>query len=158
MVEKFPVRGNKFIADFKEKSEIFNSFFTRQCLLIGNGSTVSSLFPLITDKSLSDADFSIEDIKTLSANLIQIKLMVTIRWIFACLNYVVNPFVNLLPLSSNLVWCKAFSHQNGKNQMSYQFSQKKGKQCVKNYRPVSLLPIRSKFFERIFITRCSHVL
>ena len=76
MVEKFPVRGNKFIADFKEKSEIFNSFFTRQCLLIGNGSTLSSLFPLITDKSLSDADFSIEDKKT--ANLIQIKLMVTI--------------------------------------------------------------------------------
>ena len=35
---------------------------------------------------------------------------------------------------------------------------KKGKQCVKNYRPVSLLPICSKFFERIFITRCSHIL
>ena len=45
---------NKFITDFKEKSEIFNSFFAKQCSLIDNGSTLPSLFPLITEKSLSD--------------------------------------------------------------------------------------------------------
>ena len=38
-------------------------FFIKQCLLIGNESSLPSLFPLITDKSLSDVDFSIEDIK-----------------------------------------------------------------------------------------------
>ena len=38
---------NKFITDFKEKSEIFNSFFAKQCSLIDNGSTLPSLFPLI---------------------------------------------------------------------------------------------------------------
>ena len=50
-------------------------------------------------------------------------------------------------LSSNFVWRKAFSHQNEKKQMSYQFTKKKNKQPVKNYRPVSLLPICSKVFE-----------
>ena len=73
--------------------------------------------------------------------------MVTIWSAFACLNYVTNPFVNILVLSSNLVWRKAFSHLNGKNQM-YQFI-KNDKQCVANYRPVSLLPICSKVLERI---------
>ena len=73
--------------------------------------------------------------------------MVTIWSAFACLNYVTNPFVNILVLSSNLVWRKAFSHLNGKNQM-YQFI-KNDKQCVTNYRPVSLLPICSKVLERI---------
>ena len=56
---------NKFITDFKEKSEIFNSFFARQCSLIDNGSTLPSLFPLIRDKSLSDVYSSVEDIKNI---------------------------------------------------------------------------------------------
>ena len=60
---------NKFITDFKEKSEIFNSFFAKQCSLINNGSTLSSLFPLITDKLLSDVDFSVEDIKNIISKL-----------------------------------------------------------------------------------------
>ena len=56
---------NKLITDFKEKSKIFNSFFTKQCSLIDNGSTLPSLFPFITEKSLSDIDFSVEDIKSI---------------------------------------------------------------------------------------------
>ena len=57
------LHDNKFITDFKEKSKIFNSFFGKQCSLIDNGSTLLSLFPLITDKSLSDVDFLVEQIK-----------------------------------------------------------------------------------------------
>ena len=57
------LHDNKFITDFKEKSKIFNSFFGKQCSLIDNGSTLLSLFPLITGKSLSDVDFLVEQIK-----------------------------------------------------------------------------------------------
>ena len=57
------LHDNKFITDFKEKSKIFNSLFGKQCSLIDNGSTLLSLFPLITDKSLSDVDFLVEHIK-----------------------------------------------------------------------------------------------
>ena len=46
---------NKSITDFKEKSEICNSF-AKQCSLINNEITLTSLFPLITEKSLLDAD------------------------------------------------------------------------------------------------------
>ena len=60
---------NKFITDFKEKSEIFDSFFAKQCSLIDNGSTLPSLFPLITEKSLSDVDFLVEAIKNIISKL-----------------------------------------------------------------------------------------
>ena len=63
------IHDNKFITDFKEKSEIFNSFFSKQCSLIYNGSTLPSLFPLIIEKSLSDVDFSVEDIKNIISKL-----------------------------------------------------------------------------------------
>ena len=48
-----------------------------------------------------------------------------------------------------LLDAKEFSHQNGKKHMSYQFIKKKDKECVKNYRPVSLLLICSKVLGRI---------
>ena len=52
--------GDIPIANFKEKSELFN---------IDNGSILPSLLPLITEKSLSDVDFSIEDIKKIISRL-----------------------------------------------------------------------------------------
>ena len=61
--------GDIPIANFKEKSELFNSFSSEQCSLIDNGSILPSLFPLITEKSLSDVDFSIEDIKKIISRL-----------------------------------------------------------------------------------------
>ena len=58
-------RDNKFIADFKENSEIFTSFIAEQYSLIDNVNALPSPFLLITDKSLSDVDFSKKDIKSI---------------------------------------------------------------------------------------------
>ena len=78
----------KFITDFKEKSEIFNSFFAKQRSLIDNGSALPSLFPLVTDKSLSDVDFLTEDIKNIISKLGSNKAhgddMVNIRMLKLC--------------------------------------------------------------------------
>ena len=104
---------NKFIVDFKENSEIFTSFIAEQYSLIDNVSALPSPFLLITDKSLSDVDFSKKDIKSLRK----------------------------LDLSKAHD-CKMVSPG------------KPGKKCVKDYRPVSLLPIYCKVFE----TRCFCVL
>ena len=41
-------QDNNFITDLKEKSETFNSFFSKQCSLTANQSALLPLFPLIT--------------------------------------------------------------------------------------------------------------
>ena len=73
MVEKFPVSHHFFtiinLSLTSKKKAKSNSFFAKQCSLIDNGSTIPSLFPLITETSLSDVDFSAEDIKKIISKL-----------------------------------------------------------------------------------------
>ena len=61
--------GDKYIVDFQEKSEIFNSFFADQCSPISNGSVLPSEFPLQTDSTLSTCHFAKEDILQIINNL-----------------------------------------------------------------------------------------
>ena len=42
--------NNKFVTDFKEKAELFNSFFTKQYSLIKNGSKLPPQLHFLTDK------------------------------------------------------------------------------------------------------------
>ena len=126
---------NKPITNFKEKSKLFNSFFSEQSSLIDNGSTLPSLFSLITDRSLSNVVFSIEDIKKLISRLDS-----NIDSVFACLYYVINPFANFLILSSNLVGRKVFSNK------CRTISQKHDRQLDKNYRPLSLFHYVAKLY------------
>ena len=62
-------RGDQFIVDFQEKSEIFNSFFADQCSAISNGSVLPSALPLRTDSSLPSCHFTKEDILRIINNL-----------------------------------------------------------------------------------------
>ena len=93
---------NKSVTDFKEKSEIFNSFFAKQCSLIDNGSALTSLFRLIGEKLLSDVDYSEEDIKNVISKLDSNKGhgddMISIRMLKLCDKLICK----LLILSSNL--------------------------------------------------------
>ena len=43
---------NRFIADFRENAELFNSFFANQCSLIWNSSALLTDYEFFTDKSL----------------------------------------------------------------------------------------------------------
>ena len=61
--------GDKYIVDFQEKSEIFNSFFADQCSPISKGSILSSELSLCTDSTLSSCHFAKEDILQIINNL-----------------------------------------------------------------------------------------
>ena len=61
--------SNKYIIDFKEKSEIFNAFFAEQCSLIPNKSVLLSQLTLLTENSLSKCSFSKKDIVQIIRNL-----------------------------------------------------------------------------------------
>ena len=54
---------NKFITDFKEKTELFNSFISKQCPIINNGSKLPSNLVYHNNEKLSDIVFDSKDIR-----------------------------------------------------------------------------------------------
>ena len=60
---------NKFVTNFKEKAELLNSFFAKQCSIIDNGSEFSSFLHLKTDKSLSNITFAEKNIEKVIQSL-----------------------------------------------------------------------------------------
>ena len=53
---------NKYVTDFKEKAEISNSFFDKQCSLMNNSSKIHSIILKRADKFISSISFSINNL------------------------------------------------------------------------------------------------
>ena len=64
---------DKFFTDFKEKANIFNSFFANQCYIASNNSDFPVTRTRKTHESLSTIDFSTDDIQKLLETSTQIK-------------------------------------------------------------------------------------
>ena len=60
---------NKFVTDFKEKAELFNSHFATQYSLISNSGKLPSHIKYLTDNRLSLASFSHDKIAKVIQNL-----------------------------------------------------------------------------------------
>ena len=60
---------NKFITDFKEKAELFNAFFAKQCSLIDSNSNLPKKLIYLSEKRLSKIRFSEDDIAKIIQNL-----------------------------------------------------------------------------------------
>ena len=146
MLQKIPCipplfHGDKFIVDFEEKSEIFNSFFADHCSPISNGIVLPSELPLRTDSSLSSCHFTKDNILRIISNLDPNKAHghdeISIPMLKICGDSICRPQsiifktclrTGIFPLE----WKKANIipiHKKG------------DQQTVLNYRPVSLLPI-----------------
>ena len=150
-------QGDKFIVDFQEKSELFNSFFADQCSPISNGSVLPSELPLRTDSSLSSCHITKDDILRIINNLDPNKAHghdeISTRMLKICGDSICRPLsiifktclrTGIFPLE----WEKA----------SIVPIHKKGdKQTAINYRPVSLLPICGKIFERLLYNEMLNV-
>ena len=52
---------NRFVTNFFEKAELFNSFFSKQCSLINNGSALPTHMQYLTNNRVSSINFSQED-------------------------------------------------------------------------------------------------
>ena len=141
--------NNKFITDFKEKSQIFNSYFAKQCSLIDNGSTLPLPFPLITEKSLLGVDFSVEDIRNIIIKLNSNKNhgddMISIRMVKWCDKCICKP----LSIIFKSCLMQGIFPSEWKKANVVPVHKKNPTSSVTNYRLVSLLPICSKVLERI---------
>ena len=64
-----PSHENKFITDFKEKSELFNHFFVNQYSLLSNNSVLPTDLPQLSNKCLNSIHFSSSDIAKIISHL-----------------------------------------------------------------------------------------
>ena len=123
--------------------------FAKQCSIIDNSSGLSSNFLKKTDKSISAITFTCDDIATLVKNLYPNKAhghdMISIRMLKLCGQSICTP--PDLIFQSCIKQRKFPTEWKKANIVSVH---KKGdKQILKNYRPVSLLPLCGKIFERL---------
>ena len=126
------------VTDFKEKSEIFN-----------NRTTGPSELKLLTEHTLTSCDFSESDILQIINNQDSNKAhghdMISIRMLKLCGEAICRPLNIILKTCLNT---GTFPSEWNKGNV-VPIYKKDDKQNVKNYCPVSLLPICGKIFERL---------
>ena len=144
--------NNKFVTDCKEKAKLFNDFFSNQCKPNVNDSTLPAFTPL-TNNFLSNITFTNGEILTHLRNIDPSKSngpdMITGQMIRLCDDSIVLPlkliFSNILRTSNfPILWKLA--------NVTPVFK-KNDKQLINNYRPISLLPLLSKIFEKILFNK-----
>ena len=144
---------NKFIADFKEKAELFNHFLVYQCSLLSNNSVLPTNLPQLTSKCLDSIHFSISDIAKIISRLDPNKAhghdMLSIRMIKLCGNSIYKP---LLIIFKDCLNEGKFPHECIKGNV-VAIHKKGNKQSLENYWPISLLPICRKNFERLIFNK-----
>ena len=140
---------NKFVTDFKEKAELFNSHFATQCSLISNSSTLPSHIQYLTDNRLSCVSFSHDKIAKVIQNLDPNKAHghdnTSIRMLKVCGPSIYKPVEIIF---NQCLETGVFPSEWKKGNI-VPIHKKGDKQMVQNYRPVSLLPICGKILERL---------
>ena len=139
--------GN-FIVCCQEKAKLFNEYFAKQCTPFVTPSVLPEL-RYHTSERLSHFDISIEEIKDLIKVLKTNKAHghdgISVKMIKLCGDEICLP---LLLIFKKHLETSVFPSQ-WKLANVTPTHKKKDKQTVSNYRPISLLPIFDKIFERI---------
>ena len=140
---------NRFITDFKEKAELLNSFFSNQCSLLRNCSKLPANLRYVTDKRLRTINFITDNIEkvieSLNSNKGHGHENISIRMLKIC----GNTICKLLELIFKLALTTGVFPSERKKGNIVLCYKKCDKQSIENYRPVSLLPVSGKFFERL---------
>ena len=140
---------NKFVTDFKEKAELFNSHFAKQCSLISNSSKLPWHIKYFTDNRQSFVSFFHDKIAKLIQNLDPNKAHchdnISIHMLKVCGPSIYKPLEIIL----NQCLETGVFHLNGKKVTSFLFTKRGDKQMLQNYRPVLLLPVCGEILERL---------
>ena len=137
-----------FIINCKEKTRLFNEFFSKQCSLIVNDSILPN-FHHITEARIDSVAIKKEDILSLIRSLNPNKATgsddISGQMLLLCDDSVVSPLM--------IIFCSILETSVYPDQWKLAnvvpIHKKEDKQLVKNYRPISLLPICGKIFEKL---------
>ena len=142
------LNNNVFITDFQDKANLFNEYFALQCTVLDTGSVLPP-FAELTNILLDSIHFTDNDIMDIIDSLNSEKAHgwddLSVRIIKICGNTLCKP---LHIIFKNCISKGIFPDQWKRANVIPIFKKDK-KHFVKNYRPISLLPIFSKIFERI---------
>ena len=133
----------------KRKLNLLILFFANQCTLMNSSSVLPNNLAKLTNKSLDRVNFSTGDTSKIINNLDPNKAhghdMLSIRMIKLYGNSICKP----LSITFNDSLKEGKLPSDWKKAHVVPVHKKGDKQCLKNYRPISLLPICSKIFERL---------
>ena len=138
-----------YVTDFKKKAELFNSFFAKQYSIIQNFSKCPLTLSIKTEKSISIITFNCNDIATIIYYLDPNKAhgydMISIHMLKICDKSICKPL--------GLIFQSCIKHGKFPNEWKMAnmvpVHKKSDEQILKNYRPVSLLPLCGMIFERL---------
>ena len=137
-----------FETDFQKKAGIFNVFFANQCNIFKNESTIPEV-SYRTNKRTVDITFSFSDLSKIIKNLNPNKAHghdnISIKMIQICGESIIHP---LKLLFESAIRSGHFPDTWKKGNI-IPVHKKESKNMVKNYRPISLLPIFGKIFEKV---------
>ena len=140
--------NNEYITDFKKKAELFNSFFANQFSLTNKSSQLPRTLSYKTNERLFTIRITNNDILKIIAKFDPNRAhghdKMSIRMIKICSTSICKP----LRLIFNHCMDSGIYPCEWKKANVVPIHKKGDKQTLKNYRPVSLLPICGKIFER----------
>ena len=143
--------NDKFVTDMKTKADIFNKFFAEQCTPLKNDSKIPINQIFLTQSRLSSLDFNEDEIlkiiRALNIHEAHGHDDISIRMIKICDKSLLKPLTILFQNSTKsscypVIW---------KRSNIIPAHKKNDKQLVENYRPISLLPIFGKIFEKSYL-------
>ena len=144
---------DKFVTDTQAKANIFNKFFADQCTPLKNNSMLPTNQLFMTQATLRSLDFNegeiLKIIRALNINKAHGHDDISIRMIKICDESLLKPLLILFKNSLKL----SYYPDIWKKSNIIPVHKKNGKQFVNNYRPISLLPIFGKIFEKIIFNR-----
>ena len=140
--------NNRFILDCKEKAKLFNDFFAQQCNPIINNSVLPN-FLFLTNNRIDQITIRNDEIISLIRNINPNKATgsdgISGQMLLLCDDSAILP---LKIIFRNILLTSIYPDTWKLANVTPIF--KKGdKQLIKNYRPISLLPICGKIFEKI---------
>ena len=141
--------NNELISDFKMKANHFNSFLAPHCTQLGNKSKIPVSQTYITDSKPSALQFeekdSIKIIRSLITNKAPGHDDISIRMLKICDLAIIKPLSIIFRICLN----HSMFPDLWKKSNICPIHKKGNKQIINNYRPVSLLQICGKVFERL---------
>ena len=143
------LHNNIFTTDIEEKCSIYNNYFKDQCKTIVTDSTVPSEITKVTNSILSSVTFTEQNIlghiRGLNVNKAHGCDEISTRMLKICDKSITKPlFIILKNCIDQGYFPNAWKMAN-----VIPIHKKKDKNIVSNYRPVSLLPICGKIFEKV---------